>query len=111
MKLLTSVPLSTEFFSSEEKENFRNAFDEERDGKIPPAVLGKLLRAVGFNPYPEGVDDASPNGAFLSLLSAHANAAEPESEFVASFRVFDKHGTGRFSTDTIKRIATESNQA
>jgi calmodulin len=109
--------MSTEFFSQEEKENFHNAFnafDEDRDGKIPPTVLGKLLRAVGFNPYPEEVEDmiedASPNGgpidfdAFLYLLSAHAKAAEPEAELVASFRVFDKHGTGRLPAETIRKI-------
>jgi Ca2+-binding EF-hand superfamily protein len=109
--------MSNEIFSPEEKENFHNAFnafDEHRDGKISPDLLGKLLRAVGFNPYPEEVEDmiedACPRGGLLSfdtflyLLSAHAKAAEPEVELVAAFRVFDKQGTGRLPVETIQKI-------
>jgi Ca2+-binding EF-hand superfamily protein len=109
--------MTGEYFTPEEKENFQhafNAFDDDRDGKIPPKQLGKLLRAVGFNPYPEEVQDmiadACPHGAMLEfdgfyyLLSQYARAVDPEADLVASFRLFDKRGTGRLSEQTIANI-------
>ena len=48
------------FFSQEDRENFKNAFDafdENRNDFIETADLGKLLRAVGFNPTPEEIED------------------------------------------------------
>jgi calmodulin len=106
-----------DIFSAEDQENFQNAFnafDDDRDGKIPTSLLGKLLRAVGYNPYPEEVEDMiedlesdrSPLDFknFYYLLSSHARAAFPEDELVDAFRVFDKKGTGRLPVDTIQRI-------
>jgi calmodulin len=106
-----------EIFSPEDEENFKNAFDafdEDRDGEIPTDLLGKLLRAVGFNPYPEEVEDMIEEiqsshskldfQAFLYLLRSHARAADPEGELVDAFRVFDKDGTGKLKTDTIRKI-------
>jgi Ca2+-binding EF-hand superfamily protein len=109
--------MAGEYFSPDEKENFQhafNAFDDDRDGKIPPKQLGKLLRAVGFNPFPEEIEDmkwdACPHGgtldfeAFYYLLSQYARAVDPEAELVASFRLFDKRGTGRLPEETIANI-------
>jgi calmodulin len=106
-----------EIFSPEDKENFKNAFDafdEDRDGEIPTDLLGKLLRAVGFNPYPEEVEDMIEDiqtgnsklnfDVFLYLLRSHARAVDPEGELVDAFRVFDKDGTGKLKTDTIRKI-------
>ena len=45
---------------AKERENYKNAFDafdEDRDDLITKDVLGKLLRALGYNPYPEEVED------------------------------------------------------
>jgi calmodulin len=104
-------------FSLEERENFKNAFDafdDDRDGEIPTSLLGKLLRAVGYNPYPEEVEDMIEDLAsdksplnfktFYYLLSHHARAAFPEDELVDAFRVFDKNGTGRLDVEVIKNI-------
>jgi calmodulin len=104
-------------FTEEEEANFKNAFnafDDDRDGVIPTELLGKLLRAVGYNPYPEEVEDMVEDLAsdgsplkfesFLYLLRAHARSAFPEEELVDAFRVFDKDGTGRLSVDTIQKI-------
>jgi calmodulin len=104
-----------EIFPPEDKENFKNAFsafDDDRDGVIPTTLLGKLLRAVGFNPYPEEVadmiEDLGPNSLnfdnFYYLLQCHARAAYPDEELVDAFRVFDKNGTGRLSVETIHKI-------
>jgi Ca2+-binding EF-hand superfamily protein len=106
-----------EIFSEEEKKNFQNAFDafdDDRDHVIPTTLLGKLLRAVGFNPYPEEVEDmiedltASEGSldfkSFYYLLCAHARAAYPEEELVDAFQVFDTSGEGRLSVDTIQNI-------
>jgi calmodulin len=104
-----------EIFPPEDKENFKNAFsafDDDRDGVIPKELLGKLLRAVGFNPYPEEVedmiDDLGSNALdfknFYYLLSCHARAAYPDEELVDAFRVFDKDGTGRLAVATIEKI-------
>lgn len=109
--------MTSDYFSLEEKENFQhafNAFDDDRDGKIPPRQLEKLLRAVGFNPFPEEVEDmiadACPHGGtldfegFYYLLSQYARAVDPEADLVASFRLFDKRGTGRLPQETIANI-------
>jgi calmodulin len=104
-----------DIFSPEQKENFKNAFsafDDDRDGTIPTTLLGKLLRAVGCNPYPEEVadmiDDLGGNPLdfknFYYLLSSHARAAYPEEELVDAFRVFDRDGTGRLPVETIEKI-------
>lgn len=103
------------FFSQEDRENFKNAFDafdENRNDFIETADLGKLLRAVGFNPTPEEIEDMIEDvgsqrldfSSFLYIASRHAREVEPEQELIDAFRVFDKNGTGRLKTDTIRKI-------
>jgi calmodulin len=117
------MALLRDIFTPEERENFQNAFnafDDDRDGKIPTSLLGKLLRAVGFNPYPEEVadmiEDLTSDGSpltfttFYYLLSSHARAAFPEEELVDAFRVFDKQGTGKLPVNTIQNILKSLNQ-
>jgi len=104
-------------FTPEDEANFKNAFDafdEDRYGIIPPELLGKLLRAVGFNPYPEEVEDMIEDvksndaqlnfDAFLYMLRHHARSVDPEGELVDAFRVFDKDGKGRLKVDMIRSI-------
>ena len=103
------------FFSQEDREYFKNAFDafdENRNSFIETADLGKLLRAVGFNPTPEEIEDMIEDAgstkldfnSFLYIASRHAREVEPEQELVDAFRVFDKDGTGKLKTDTIRKI-------
>jgi calmodulin len=102
-------------FSPEDRENFKNAFDafdENRDDMITTDVLGKLLRAIGFNPMPEEVEDMILDvgaqtldfNSFLYIVSKHARSADPEAELIDAFRVFDKRGTGKLKTDLIQKI-------
>ena len=101
---------------AKERENYKNAFDafdEDRDNMITKDVLGKLLRALGYNPYPDEVEDmiADVGGdgkidfdSFMYLVSKHAREADPEKELIDAFRVFDKEGTGRISKDYLRQI-------
>ena len=102
-------------FSAEDKENFKNAFDafdENRDDLVSTDVLGKLLRAIGFNPMPEEVEDMIEDigastfdfNSFMYIVYRHAREADPEGELVDAFRVFDKDGTGKLKTDVIRKI-------
>lgn len=98
-----------------ERENYKNAFDafdEDRDDMITKDVLGKLLRALGYNPYPEEVEDMIADvgsdkidfDSFMYLVSKHAREADPEKELVDAFRVFDKEGTGKLHKDQVRQI-------
>ena len=100
----------------EARENYKNAFDafdEDRDDYITADVLGKLLRALGYNPKPEEVqdmiDDVGGDGkidfdSFMYLVSRHAREADPEKELIDAFRVFDKTGKGKLHQDIIIKI-------
>jgi Ca2+-binding EF-hand superfamily protein len=102
-------------FSPEDRENFKNAFDafdDDRDERVATNVLAKLLRAVGFNPLPEEVEDMIEDigapvfdfNSFLYILYRHAREADPEGELVDSFKVFDKTGTGKLKCAVIRQI-------
>lgn len=102
-------------FSQADRENFKNAFDafdENRDERVSTDVLGKLLRAVGFNPMPEEVEDMIEDvGAdslnfneFMYILYRHAREVDPEAELIDAFRVFDKNGSGYLEKDDIRQI-------
>ena len=102
-------------FSPEVRENFKNAFDafdDDRDDLVSTDEIGKLLRAVGFNPLPEEVEDMIEDinaptfdyNSFMYIVSRHAREVDPEQELVDSFRVFDKDGTGKLKTEIIRKI-------
>jgi Ca2+-binding EF-hand superfamily protein len=102
-------------FTPEQRENFKNAFDafdEDRDDRVAVDQLGKLVRAVGFNPLPEEVEDmiadidepAFDFDSFLYIIFRHSREADPEGELVESFKIFDKNGTGRIDVDLVRRI-------
>lgn len=103
------------YFTAEERENFRNAFDafdEDRDEFITVESLEKVIRAVGFNPMPEEVEDMIEDvraptlnfDSFMYILYRHAREADPETELVNAFRVFDKEGSGRLKLDLVRDI-------
>jgi Ca2+-binding EF-hand superfamily protein len=102
-------------FNPEDRENFKNAFDafdEDRDDLCATEILGKLIRAIGFNPLPEEVEDMQEDinaptfdfNTFLYLVYRHAREADPEAELIESFKVFDKDGSGKLPVATIRKI-------
>ncbi|OHT10162.1 EF hand family protein [Tritrichomonas foetus] len=102
-------------FAPEDRENFKNAFDafdENRDDLVETSELGKLLRAVGFNPLPEEVEDMQEDidgptfdfNSFMYIVYRHARECDPEQELVDAFRVFDKTGSGKLKTEVIRDI-------
>ena len=115
LSTVCNILMSEPLFSPEDLENFKNAFDafdENRDDLVETSELGKLLRAVGFNPMPEEVEDMvedidSPTfdfNSFIYIVYRHARECDPEQELVDAFRVFDKDGSGKLKTDTIRQI-------
>jgi Ca2+-binding EF-hand superfamily protein len=107
-------------FGPEERENYKNAFDafdDDRDERVATDVLGKLLRAVGFNPLPEETEDmiediGAPSfdfHSFLYILYRHARQADPEGELIDSFKVFDKKGEGKLPVEMIRQILSNLN--
>ena len=102
-------------FAPEDKENFKNAFDafdEDRDDLVETSEIGKLLRAVGFNPMPDEVSDMMEDinapkfdfKTFMYIVYRHARECDPEQELVDAFKVFDKDGSGKIEVKTIKTI-------
>lgn len=102
-------------FAKEDKENFKNAFDafdEDRDDLVETSEIGKLLRAVGFNPMPEEVQDMMEDidapkfdfKTFMYIVYRHARECDPEQELIDAFKVFDKDGSGKINVNTIREI-------
>lgn len=102
-------------FAPEDKENFKNAFDafdEDRDDFVEKSEIGKLLRAIGFNPMPEEVQDMMEDikgdkfdfKTFLYIVYRHARECDPEQELIDAFKIFDKDGTGKIQTDAVRQI-------
>jgi calmodulin len=113
--------MSEPLFTLEECENFRNAFDafdDNRDELVSVEVLGKLLRAVGFNPRPTEIEDMIEDigsrsfdfNSFLYLIARHGREADPEAELIDAFRTFDKRGTGCLKTAVIRKILENLNE-
>jgi calmodulin len=102
-------------FTPQQREIFRNvfdAFDEDRDEQVSVDVLGKLMRAVGYQPVVEEVEDmiediGNPTfdlETFLYLIYRHAREADPQKEFVDAFKAFDKDGSGRLRISLVRQI-------
>jgi calmodulin len=102
-------------FTPQQREIFRNAFDafdENRDDQVSVDVLGKLMRAVGYQPLPEEVEDmiADINGptfefeTLLYLIYRHAREADPQTELYEAFKVFDTEGSGRLKIPVVRKI-------
>ena len=102
-------------FAKEDKENFKNAFDafdEDRDDLVETSEIGKLLRAVGFNPMPEEVQDMMEDidapkfdfKTFMYIVYRHARECDPDQELIDAFKVFDKDGSGKINVNTIREI-------
>lgn len=113
--------LMSEFkLTSEQLERLQNAFDlfdEDCDNKIDCSFLEPALRAIGFNPRPEEVEDMIADAgnkpisfnAFLYIVSRHSRCVHPEDELIDAFRVFDREKTGYIPVSQIKTILTSIN--
>jgi calmodulin len=102
-------------FTAEDRENFKNAFDafdENRDDRVATKLLGRLLRAVGFNPLPEEIADMTEDigetnfdfESFMYIVYRHARSVDPERELIRAFRIFDRKGEGKLPTALVRQI-------
>lgn len=91
-------------------------FDKSATGKVSPALLGDLLRAVGQNPSLKEISNLQDtiNGNELSyeqfkeLVNRDGGFKElgkPE-DYIKAFQIFDKNLTGFISVGELKYILT-----
>jgi Ca2+-binding EF-hand superfamily protein len=102
-------------FTAEDRENFQNAFkafDESQSNRVLTERLGKLLRAVGFNPFAEEIEDMMRDSgestfdfdSFMYIVYRHARCVDPERELIDAFKVFDKKGEGKLTVPLVRQI-------
>jgi calmodulin len=114
-RLAFSMSDPNNIFTPQQREIFRNAFDafdENRDDQVSVDVLGKLMRAVGYQPLVTEVEDmiediGGPTFDFetlLYLIYRHAREADPQTALVEAFKVFDKDGTGKLQISLVRQI-------
>lgn len=95
-----------------------DAYDEDNDGKIDYEKLETLIRAVGYNPTPEEVDDMILDVQkrpftfcqYLYIVYRHSRAANVEEELVTAFKVFDRNSSGRLPVATVRSILENTRQ-
>ena len=115
LQSLQFINMSEQIVTAEQLEKLHNAFDafdEDCDGFIDAAMLVKALRAVGFNPTPEEVEDMQEDvdgkplnfSTFLYIVYHHSRYVDVEQELVNAFRVFDKEKKGRLPVGTVRAI-------
>jgi Ca2+-binding EF-hand superfamily protein len=114
-------PPDATVFRPEDRENYKNAFDtfdDDRDDLVATDLIGKLIRAIGYNPLPEEVEDMQRDigrdtfnfNTFLYIIYRHAREADPEAELIEALRVFDKKGTGKLPEAQIRKILANLKQ-
>jgi calmodulin len=107
--------MADELFNADDRENFKtafDAFDENRDDRVAVELLGRLLRAIGFNPEEEEVADMAEDigeptldfESFMYVLYRHARAGYPDRELFAAFRALDKTGRGTLEASFIRKV-------
>ena len=105
----------------ESQENYQRAFDifkQEGTEAVPIEDLGRLMRAVGFNPSPDEIEDMADDigedalnfNTFLYIVYRHGREAHPDKELVDTFRIFDKEGKGTLKAELIRKILTNKRQ-
>ncbi|CCD26709.1 Mlc1p NDAI_0I01400 [Naumovozyma dairenensis CBS 421] len=95
-------------------------FDKKGQGAISKELFGDYLRAIGYNPTNQQVNDILINGNASSSLTleqiselVQANQAELDAttngkveDFIKAFQVFDKENTGKVSVGDIRYMLT-----
>ena len=90
-------------------------FDQDGDGKITKAKLGRLLMSLGQNPSAEELEDlineadAKLTGyiefdQFLRFMVNKVKAETEEDEYMAAFDVFDSDSDGLISLHEIRLV-------
>ncbi|XP_033736497.1 calmodulin-alpha-like [Pecten maximus] len=90
-------------------------FDQDRDGIVTTGELGKMLKAMGFIPtvdeLEELVSEADPQGdgsldikGFMRLFQMFYNDMKTEDQVKSSFRVYDKNGDGYITHSELKFV-------
>ena len=96
-------------------ESIQNAFetfDSDSDGILESNELEPALRALGFNPNPEEIEDMIEDvgnnpitiKVFIYFVYMHSRSLNVEQELIDAFRVFDKEGTNKLSENKIREI-------
>lgn len=107
-----------ELLTQEEIEEYKEAFvlfDQNRDGSITVEELGTVLRSLGQNPSNAELRqmirdvDTDGNGTidlaeFIAMLEKKKKEEVSEKEFLSAFRVFDKNGDGRISSEELRQV-------
>ncbi|EAY18525.1 EF hand family protein [Trichomonas vaginalis G3] len=99
----------------EQMESLQNAFDtfdSNSDNCLEPNELESALRALGFNPKKEEIQDMIEDTgntpidmkAFVYIVYHHSRNVDVEKELIDSFRVFDKEGTSKLPESKIREI-------
>ncbi|KAK8882115.1 Calmodulin-like protein 4 [Tritrichomonas musculus] len=95
-----------------------DAYDDDNDGRIDYDKLETLIRAVGFNPTPEEVEDMILDVQkrpftfcqYLYIVYRHSRAVCVEEELVTAFEVFDRNKSGRLPVATVRSILENTRQ-
>lgn len=103
---------------------FKEAFlmvDKTDTGIIPKSELGKIVRALGYNPSeaeiakvqvtvdPEG-NETIDYETFLSFVEEKAKETHPNDELREALRVFDRDDNGYISAEELRRMMTTSGE-
>ena len=97
---------------------FREAFeifDKDQDGAITIDELADLLRALGYPPSEQEINnmktecDIDQNGnidfrEFITLIARRVRDSDLEEEMIEVFKIFNKKGDGLISREELKRI-------
>ncbi len=107
-------------FNEDQILEFQEAFllyDNRGDGKIPVAMIGDVMRALGQNPTESDVkklvhehraDDRVSFETFLPILAAifARRSTDTTDDFVEGLRHFDKDGNGFISSAELRHLLT-----
>lgn len=103
---------------TEKLHNVFDAYDDDNDGRIDNAQLETVLRASGYNPTPEEIEDMQVDinhrpftfTQFLYIAYRHSRAISAEDELIAAFKLFDRNKTGKLPVLTVRSILENTKQ-
>lgn len=90
-------------------------FDNDNDGKIDPAELGKAIQKMGQKLTEDDLKemikevDSDYNGTiefseFVQLMESKMKDNDSEEEIFEAFKIFDKKGNGHITKNDIKNV-------